>query len=269
MERWRGGATVAILCRRQSCRTSPFPGWQQCCAVGRHAAPLPSQAGSNAVPSAVMPHPLRSLYLSLTHTLSLTHSLTHTHTHLLTHLLTHSHTHSPPTHSLLPNCLTHSFTHSLTLSLTHSYGWGSSMCVWMGAVHVCVDGGRACVCGWGACMCVWMGAAVEIQWPAVEIQWPAVEIQWPAVHVHHRRRRTTVAAMKVTIIANVRTPATLAAARILHRLLFTHTVDLESRIANWHDDADTPASAPAGRRDVVCLFQFHEVRGCAECRCRN
>ena len=142
MERWRGGATVAILCRRQSCRTSPFPGWQQCCAVGRHAAPLPSQAGSNAVPSAVMPHPLRSLYLSLTHTLSLTHSLTHTHTHLLTHLLTHSHTHSPPTHSLLPNCLTHSFTHSLTLSLTHSYGWGSSMCVWMGGVHVCVDGGR-------------------------------------------------------------------------------------------------------------------------------
>ena len=52
--------------------------------------------------------------------------------------------------------------------------------------------------------------------------------------------------MKVTIIANVRTPATLAAARILHRLLFTHTVDLESRIANWHDDADTPASALRG-----------------------
>ena len=57
--------------------------------------------------------------------------------------------------------------------------------------------------------------------------------------------------MKVTIIANVRTPATLAAARILHRLLFTHTVDLESRIANWHDDADTPASAPAGRRAIA------------------
>ena len=252
MERWRGGEVerwshssnivpsavmphlslprlAAVLCRRPSCRTSPFPGRQQCCAVGRHAAPP-------------------ALSLSLTHTHTLSHSLTHTHTHLLTHLLTHSHTHSPPTHSLLPNCLTHSFTHSLTLSLTHSYGWGSSMCVWMGAVHVCVDGGRACVCGWGACMCVWMGAAVEIQWPAVEIQWPAVEIQaveiqwpaveiqwpaveiqWPAVHVHHSRRRTTVAAMKVTIIANVRTPATLAAARILHRLLFTHTVDLESR----------------------------------------
>ena len=184
MERWRGGEVerwshssnivpsavmphlslprlAAVLCRRPSCRTSPFPGRQQCCAVGRHAAPP-------------------ALSLSLTHTHTLSHSLTHTHTHLLTHLLTHSHTHSPPTHSLLPNCLTHSFTHSLTLSLTHSYGWGSSMCVWMGAVHVCVDGGRACVCGWGACMCVWMGAAVEIQWPAVEIQWPAVEIQWPA-----------------------------------------------------------------------------------------